>query len=354
MLPCGDFINRVDMVNSVSRFQSWFLSIILVVAVTTLANQAICESSNDEGAYDPLLLDGKHEAESITLTAKDSNRDREIPLRVYLPSEERSPAPVVLFSHGLGGSRDASMFLGEHWAARGYVAVFLQHPGSDESVWRDKPPRERLAAMRRAASLRNFRLRVGDVSSSIDALEVWVDEEGHPLQGRIDLTKIGMAGHSFGAMTTQAVSGQRTPLGLVSFTDERIRAAIPMSPSKPDRISAERAFGAVEIPWLLMTGTHDDVPEMGRTMEERYAVFPALPPGGKYELVLHEAEHSVFIDHRLRGDTLPRNPNHHPAILALSTAFWDAYLLEDERALEWLDGDGPSTVLEENDRWQRK
>jgi predicted dienelactone hydrolase len=56
-------------------------------------------------------------------------------------------APVVLFSHGLGGSRTGSVFLGEHWAARGYVAVFLQHPGSDDSIWKDKPWQERMRAM---------------------------------------------------------------------------------------------------------------------------------------------------------------------------------------------------------------
>ena len=52
-----------------------------------------------------------------------------------------APVPVILFSHGLGGNREGSKFLGEHWAARGYVAVFLQHPGSDDSVWKGKPSR---------------------------------------------------------------------------------------------------------------------------------------------------------------------------------------------------------------------
>ena len=49
-----------------------------------------------------------------------------------------------------------------------------------------------------------------------------------------------------------------------------------------------------------------------------------------------------------------RNPNHHRVILALSTAFWDAWLRDDAAAKAWLDGDGPKSVLEKNDRWQRK
>ena len=41
-------------------------------------------------------------------------------------------------------------------------------------------------------------------------------------------------------------------------------------------------------------------------------------------------------------------------ILALSTAFWDAYLKGDAEAKAWLSGDGPRGVMEAGDRWQRK
>jgi hypothetical protein len=41
-------------------------------------------------------------------------------------------------------------------------------------------------------------------------------------------------------------------------------------------------------------------------------------------------------------------------ILALSTAFWDASLKGDTEARAWLDGDGPRSVLDEKDKWQRK
>ena len=42
----------------------------------------------------------------------------------------KTPAPVVLFSHGLGGSREGSVYLGEHWAARGYVALAMDLSGN--------------------------------------------------------------------------------------------------------------------------------------------------------------------------------------------------------------------------------
>jgi predicted dienelactone hydrolase len=79
-------------------------------------------------AYDPLALPTGPLPAPLDLSCRDEARRREIPLRVHLPTVAK-PAPVVLFSHGLGGNREGSAFLGRHWAARGYVAVFLQHPG---------------------------------------------------------------------------------------------------------------------------------------------------------------------------------------------------------------------------------
>ncbi len=303
--------------------------------------------------YDPLAVADRQGPEPLDMVVKDEGRGREIPIRVYLPTQ-KTPQPVVLFSHGLGGSREGSSYLGKHWAVRGYVAVFLQHPGSDTSVWRDKPKAERMAAMRQAAGLENFMLRVKDVPAVLDQLQRWNRAERHPLAGRMDLEHVGMSGHSFGAVTTQAVSGQSAMGGMVSFADPRIKAAIVMSPSSPRRGDPKQAFAAVKIPWLLMTGTKDISPIGDADMKSRLAVFPSLPPGGKYELVLDRAEHSAFTDRPLPGDVEKRNPNHHRVILALSTAFWDAWLRGDAAAKAWLDGEGPRSLLVKGDSWQRK
>ena len=305
--------------------------------------------------YDPLAPGGGPDPEVIDLTVQDDDRDRAIPIRVFLPPTPR-PAPVVLFSHGLGGSREGNAYLGEHWSARGYVVVFLQHPGSDDAVWQDVPPARRMAAMRQAANTRNWLARVRDVPAVLDQLERWHQgaDAGHPLAGRLNLDKVGMSGHSFGARTTQMLAGQHNQRGRALLADDRITAALVMSPSSPRRGEPAAAFGNVRLPWMLMTGTHDLAIIGDTDMESRLAVFPALPEGGKYELVLDRAEHSAFTDRALPGDTLERNPNHHRAILALGTAFWDAWLKDDEAARRWLDGDGPQSVLEAGDRWQRK
>jgi predicted dienelactone hydrolase len=300
--------------------------------------------------YDPVAV-AAIPPKVVDLTAHDAARQRDLPLRVYLPTNP-APAPVILFSHGLGGSRAGSRFLGEHWAARGYVAVFLQHPGSDESVWQDTPEADRLAALTRAASLQNFVLRARDVPAVLDQLEIGNTETNHPLAGRMNLKKIGMSGHSFGAVTTEAVSGEFLPLSGQRLTDARITAAMAFSPSPPKSGNAAAAFGAVKIPWMLMTGTRDNSPIGETDVPSRLTVYPSLRLAPKYEVVLHNAEHSVFTDRALPGDQEPRNPNHHRVILALSTAFWDAYLREDAAARAWLDSDRPRAAMEAADHWQ--
>ncbi|MDD5260657.1 MAG: hypothetical protein PHD76_02310 [Methylacidiphilales bacterium] len=304
-------------------------------------------------AYDPLSVANPDAVRIQDFTVQDKARNREIPIRVYCPVD-KTPAPVVLFSHGLGGSREGSTFLGRHWAGRGYMAVFMQHPGSDTSVWQGKPLLERMGAMKEAANGRNFILRTEDVPAVINQLELWNKTSGHPLSGRLDMAKLGMSGHSFGAVTTQAVSGQSFAMLGPRYTDSRIKAAIAFSPSAPPVGDPRMAFGRVKIPWMLMTGTKDLAPIGGATMETRRAVYSALPPGGKYELVLYNAEHSVFTDRALPGDHEPRNPNHHRVILALSTAFWDVWLRGDAEAKAWLESAGPASVLESNDHWQYK
>lgn len=348
ILKCDMLSNRIHAPRVLLLMTEEQLSMrkffVFVVLAMSFASAALGKD------YDPLAVDPNFQPQVRDLAVHDTSRNREIPVRIYLPEIEK-PAPIVVFSHGLGGSRSGSKFLGDQWAGRGYVAVFVQHPGSDEAVWKEAAPLERMAAMREAASLKNFLLRVQDVPAVLDQLAVW--NKSGPLAGRMDLGKIGMSGHSFGAVTTEAVSGETFPLSGTKLTDPRIRAAVIFSPSTPVSTSAERAFGAVKIPWLLMTGTKDTAPIGPADMKSRLAVYPALHGAPKYEVVLDKAEHSVFTDRALPGDREPRNPNHHRVILALSTAFWDAYLRGDRDALAWLNGAGPRTVMEPADDWNK-
>lgn len=307
-----------------------------------------------DAPYDPLTVAPPASLPApLDLEVIDEARERTVPIRVWLPAGA-SAAPVILFSHGLGGARDGNAYLGRHWSARGFGVVFLQHAGSDEAVWRDLPFPERLPALRKAVNLSTTLDRYRDVPVVLDRLDGWNRETGGPLEGRLDPARIGIAGHSFGAVTAQGVTGQRTADGRAPFTDRRIGAALLMSPSLPRIGDGRSAFGGVAVPWMIMTGTEDDSPVGNATPESRREVFAALPPGGKYELVLFQGEHQAFGDRVLPGSKRPRDPNHHRVVLALSTAFFDAFLRGDAAARGWLESDAPRSVLAEGDAWQWK
>ena len=191
--------------------------------------------------------------------------------------------------------------------------------------------------------------RVKDVPVVIDALERWNKEEDHTLNGRMDLAHIGMSGHSFGAVTTQAMAGQR--FGDKDFSEKRIHAAVMMSPSKPKLGSPENAFGKIKIPCLLMTGTRDNSPIGGGTPEDRLEVFPALKEAPAWQVVFDEATHMDFGD-RAKIGIMRKESRYHEAILALTTAFFDAHLKEEKAAMKWLNGEGANRALAVEDVWK--
>lgn len=298
--------------------------LLLLLALSPVAHGAPAAADSSILRYEPV----------------DPARNRTVPVKVYLPAS-KSAQPVVIFSHGLGGSRENGVYLAEHWSAAGYVAVFVQHPGSDESVWKEAERGERLTAMKSAASLQSTLDRYADIPFVIDQLERWNAEAAHPLKGRLDLEHIGMCGHSFGAVTTQGMMGQQF-LAKRTFADPRLDAFLPMSPSGSRGVPSAQAFAGIKAPVLCMTGTEDTsfiTPEV--TAESRREVYASLPAGDKYELVFEGGTHSAFSDTALFNEK--RFEHHHGAIQMISTRFWDAYLKGDASAKAWLQSDRPKT-----------
>lgn len=314
----------------------------------------IQQSDRTLAQYLPLETSFEAGVAVIDTTFSYGATKRSVPLRIYLPKSD-VPHPVILFSHGLGGSREASPFLGKHWANRGYCVVFMQHAGSDRDVMKNAPRFQRLRALKGAINSDSVESRNNDVHATIDQLEK-LNGVGGQFEGQLDLERLGMSGHSFGAITTQAVSGQNFGLRGQAYTDSRIKAAIAMSPSMPALGGTPKTFSSVKIPWLLMTGTDDDSPIGRRTdAKSRREVFKSLPTNGhSFELVLHEGTHAIFSG---RPNRLPASRNskqHLNAIKAVSAAFWDAYLMKVPEALAWLHGDEVKKVLEDRDLWLTK
>lgn len=237
---------------------------------------------------------------------RDADRDRAIPVKFYVPvfkeqetpdgpATIRAPLPLVLLSHGLGGTREVGAYLGEYWARHGYVVCAIQHPGSDDSVWRGLPLRDRMEALRRAvANPQNAIDRPRDVAFVIDAL-LAEHERGEGVGAMIDPDRIAAAGHSFGAYTVLAVAGQRFGPRGASLGDGRVRAVIAMSP-QPPRNDPELAYGQITIPILHLTGTHDTSPidPDGMKPEDRQRPFQGIGAPDQYLIVFTDADHMVF------------------------------------------------------------
>jgi predicted dienelactone hydrolase len=289
----------------------------------------------------------------------DAARQRSVPWRLRLPdltSAGAGPWPLVLFSHGLGGSLDAGTVWGEAWAAGGMAVLHLQHPGSDTETLRAG-----LRQLKAAASAEQLVARVQDVRFVLDELARRA-ARGEAPWTQMHADAIGLAGHSFGAQTTQAIAGQRYPVA-TDGSDPRPRAFIAFSPSQTrgGRLSVGEAFGGITRPFLAITGSEDGDPfgtfDSG---EPRAQVYQGLPPGQRALLWLDGADHMTFGGQDLRGaaafgpfrrhgPAAERQAAHHAAVARITTDWWRAQLLADAAAREAL---RQPAGLGDRDRWQ--
>ncbi len=279
----------------------------------------------------------------------DAARDgREVPFKVYYPTGHHLDyLPVIVWSHGLGGGRDGAGFLSRYMASNGYIVVNIQHPGTDTSLWQGKPGHPwdviRATHISRKITLARFR----DVPFFLDHFPAWVQEQDE-IAELANFDRLGMSGHSFGAITTQVIAGQK--LGrknrMYQIKDDRIKAAISYSPSHAYNRDEphEDVYGSIDKPMLFMTGTEDDSPISGHDYEYRLPIYQnaseqlaqSVP---QYLAVLDQGDHMVFSGSRGQLGENPKRGLHESIIKVLSHAFWEAYLQEDQDALEWLNSD---------------
>lgn len=280
---------------------------------------------------------------------RDASRNRIVPVRIYGPAAvAKGSLPLILFSHGLGGSRAGGEEWGRWWAANGFISIHLQHHGSDEALWKDKNPLQGFAALRRAMTVENGVLRVQDVGFALDEI-ARRKKAGDAALARADLARIGMIGHSFGARTT---------VSAVSTTaDQRLRAAIAFSPmAEPSEALNHERFGRIAIPFLNLTGTEDKMPLLGDSnAEDRRIPYQFMNAPDKYLLVLNGADHMVFNGQPAERKWSEQNRTvHAPLIERVTLAFWNAYLKGDAAARAELTGGAFKNALGANGEWFAK
>ncbi|HUR47156.1 MAG TPA: hypothetical protein VMZ27_14850 [Candidatus Saccharimonadales bacterium] len=294
---------------------------------------------------------------SVAYNWYDSSRARSVPIRIYYPAKLVAPLPVILFSHGLGGSRDDYSYLGRYWAGCGYIVVHLQHLGSDSSIWQNAPNllAAGLAFKNAVLDVRNAINRPLDVTFALDQL-CRLNATNGLFHAKLDTNNIGMAGHSFGGFTTMAIAGEifMLPDGKErTFLDPRVKAGIQMS--APKSFSSNRLkyiYGRITIPIFHMTGTLDDSPIGETTAAERRLAFDNMTRSEEYLLNFKGGDHMIFSGRV--GDPDPKDDEFQKMICRGSTAFWDAYLKRRPGAKEWLSGGAFQKELAENGILEKK
>ena len=282
----------------------------------------------------PGLVAGQEgEVRTFDLDWADSQRQRPVPVRLYLPAQAAAarPVPLVVFSHGIGGSRRGYSYLGSHFAAEGYACLHLQHVGSDRGLWAGGSPLALVGRLQGAAQESEAIARVYDLRFALS--QALGGEFGALLDGQ----RVVAAGHSYGANTTLLASGARVVRDgqTLDLREPRLRAAIVISaPPFYGESSLEPILGPVRLPSLHVSATEDiiRIPGYYSGPEDRVAVFDAIGSPRKTLALFTGGSHSMFTDRAGTGG-LVLNGQVKTATKELGTAFLRQVLEGDETAL---------------------
>ncbi len=191
------------------------------------------------------------------------------------PSRLHRAFPLVVYSHGFGATAASAMPTLESLASHGYVVAALDFPLST-------------TGLPGGLDLLDYVHQPGDVSFVITQMLKLGRTSGSAVFREIDAHRIGVAGHSLGAVTTLAVSYNSC------CRDARIDAAVEMDgelnvPIGPEGNFSGTYFKGHNPPLLVVNGTKDTIGP--------YAVSQAIyakAPAPKFFLSLIGAPHEGF------------------------------------------------------------
>lgn len=265
-------------------------------------------------------------------------------------AEEQAPGrrPLIVFSHGMYGSGENLDPLAHHWASHGYVVILPTHA---DSLSLRTAGMSRLEKLQLAREMQSGRLRdmntqfqahwadrPRDVSLILDSLDAIEALDGR-LAGRIDRARIGVGGHSFGAMTTMLIGGaepSNVPRAMEraferdgTLADDRVKCLVMISPQGMNQRFGDDSWDAFDRAALTISGDRDRG-SGGQPAEWRRHAFD-LGHAGSHALVWIEgAEHHFG---GMNGSTRRGQasvPEHVKAVQDATLAFWEAALRGDE------------------------
>lgn len=297
------------------------------------ANGAANELIDDKGygrAEGPLAV-----SEASDLVLHDAKRNKDLHVRIFYPTQA-GKYPVIVFSHGAGGSQTCCDSLTRHWASYGYITFQPTHEDSalqrrnagDESIGFLQAVRD---ALRRPEL---WESRPEDISFVLDSLPS-IERRIPGIAGKIDAARIGVGGHSMGSYTAEAIAGSLINLPNrrgADFQDPRVRAVLCLSPQGPGQFGlTEHSFDRLSLPYLGVTGSLDSLGPKASPAWHKIP-FERSVAGDKYHLFIEGANHMSFISsgRRSQAEAIFSYTN------SASLAFWDAYLKGDASAKTYL------------------
>lgn len=288
----------------------------------------------------------------------DAKRDRNVPIRLYLPKDLTTAQPVLVMSPGLGSSREVYSYLGKHWAGQGYICVCVQHAGTDNSMITGNNPLQLLRLLRAARNPSNWKNRALDIQFVLNELEKR-NTDDEKLRGKVDTTRCGVMGHSYGGFTALTVAGLKlnnSEATDVTLRDDRIKACLVCSPlPSVGKAFDEKSPQHLAVPCLYMHGTSDDKRAVTTRADERRYFFDNTTKSEAWIVSIQGAAQYAFTEtDSLKGEKYDRDPRHHPWIQRISTAFWNSQLRNDKAEAAWLNGDGFKQLVDDNAKLEHK
>lgn len=281
-------------------------------------------------------------------TLESGRANKNLPYKLSVPLF-KGPCPVIVLSHGAGGSYDGNKNLVESWVNSGFACIQPLHADSvryKRSLGQSVSLRD---SMNDSNDPKNWSSRVQDIEDILDSLDSinqlcpWI---------QFDKNRIGLAGHSFGAFTAQLVAGVTPPQKARASTlnDRRVKAVLLLSPQGVSRggplgFDDASAWRGMNMPVMVMTGSQDNG-RTGETPDWRLEPYKYCPAGSKFLVFLNNANHMTFAGNgnfsgrrellfkRIAGgfDTSYLNPY----IEKESSLFFRAFLYGDAVALKYL------------------
>jgi predicted dienelactone hydrolase len=336
--------------------------------------------ADDPHVYE--LAPGPWQVRWEDLELHDSTRGKDLPVRVYVPTPAPNARmrgdrlPVVVFSHGAGGDRRVAPLLLSHWASYGYVVIAPTHADSlalQKAAGRQPDIGRTIGALGLNPQTRVDRAR--DVSFVLDQLPE-IERLVPALAGRIDSARIGVAGHSAGAMTAMLVGGVQGQR-MADVRDPRLKCAVVLSGQGigGGLVFDAHAWDGFTLPALIATGSLDSSSRTGQTPQSRREPYERSPASDKYLLYIDGATHMSFTG-KLAGDRGEQTANRavsdylepggnimdqalqydqtaiFQTVECATLAFLDAYVKGDTAAKEYLQGESIGQLP--GAEWKRK